>query len=241
MWVYNIARDLLRSAGRKVFPEPVPQGDAEMMAQAARGLEDRNPRNVWVLKVHALVRADTPRSRFLVTHRDPRDALVSYMRFMRCDFEAALEIMANSTRACDYFRTLPPERTLHLEYRDLASRPREVLARLAEHLGLSVADEVAAAMVAKFSKKEVRRRIEAAQTSVRERSAAGEPVSPGEIVQVSPSHRRVFDLATGFQGGHVSDYRDGDWRALLKAAQQRRMTRVLGAWLERSAYRSAAD
>ena len=226
MWAYNVSRSVLRRAGREVFPKNVPRKDRDMLALAAQGFKDRDPTNVWTLKVHQCIRRNSPRSRFITTYRDPRDALVSYKRFMRCDFERALEAMMWSTRACDYYRSFPAELCLHLEYRDIVKTPRDVVQRIAEHIGCPITSEIVSEVVNEFSKANVKQRIRDTEASLKRRTALGDPNSTGEVVHVGPQNQRALDLTTGFQSGHVSDYREGDWKNALTLAEKDRMLTV---------------
>jgi hypothetical protein len=42
---------------------------------------------------------------------------------------------------------------------------------------------------------------------------------------------RIWDPITGFQSGHVSDYRPGDWRLLLTGDEKKRLDQTIGDWL----------
>jgi len=236
MWTYNVGRSVLRRAGRKVFPKDVPQKDRDMLALAAQGLQDKDPTNVWTLKVHRSIERNIPRSRFITTHRDPRDALVSFKRFMRCDFERALKAMMGSVSLCDHYRNFPAELCLHLEYRDIVKTPRDVVQRIAEHIGCPITSEIASEVVNEFSKSNVEQRIRDAEASVERRAALGDPITPGEVVRLGPRNQRAFDLTTGFQTGHVSDYREGDWKNSLTLSEKDRMLTVLGPWLRCNGY-----
>src|SRR5438309_1200344 len=85
MWTFNVVRDLVRSTGRAVQPEIVPHADEEMEAIGTAGLGDPGEA-VYVLKVHTRVPADMARSCYVVTRRDLRDSVVSFMRFTKTDF-----------------------------------------------------------------------------------------------------------------------------------------------------------
>lgn len=236
MWTYNVVRSVLRRSGRKVFPKEVPHSHNEVMAIAEQGLQDKDPINVWTLKVHGVVKPDVPRSRFITINRDPRDALISFKRFMGCEFERALESMMRSTQICDYYGSFPSELCLQLDYRDIVKSPRDVVQRIAGHIGCPVTSETASEIVNEFSKANVKQRIRDTEASLERRAAAGDPITSEEIVSVGPQNHRVFDLATGFQSGHVSDYQEGDWKDSLTLAEQERMHAVLGPWLQQNGY-----
>jgi hypothetical protein len=47
---------------------------------------------------------------------------------------------------------------------------------------------------------------------------------------------RIIDRETGFQTGHVSGLSDGQWRAVLDAAEIERLNALTGDWLRRHAF-----
>lgn len=236
MWAYNVTRSVLQRAGRDVFPKNVPQTDREMFALAEQGLRDRTPTNVWAIKVHHNIKHNIPRSRIITTQRDPRDALISYRRFMQCSFECALKAMTRSTRACDYYQSFPKEFCLRLEYNSIVKSPSDVVTRISEHIGCPIPSEVALEISIEFSKANIKRRIQNTEARLRHRASLGNSIAPGEVVQLGPQNQRAFDLTTGFQSGHVSEYQEGDWKHSLTAAEKDRMLTVLGPWLRHNGY-----
>jgi hypothetical protein len=106
MWAFNITHSLLAEAGLNVLPCTVPKSDQEMVAEAPNGLRDESPNNVWCLKVRSGLQNATPANRFISTFGDPRDAIVSFMRFMRQDFGRALSHAAIRTQLCGHSRPI---------------------------------------------------------------------------------------------------------------------------------------
>jgi hypothetical protein len=82
----------------------------------------------------------------------------------------------------------------------------------------------------------VRDRLAGLEAAAAARRAAGAPADIGRQVGNPNGGTRLFDPLTGFQGGHVSDYRDGDWRRLLPADALRVIDVELGRWLARHGY-----
>lgn len=236
MWTYNVSRSVLRRAGRKVFPEKVPQHPRDMLALVEQALQDRDPSIVWTLRTHLHINRNVPRSRFITIRRDPRDALVSFKRFMRCDFERAFNNMVASINICTHYRSFPEELCLHLEYRDIVKTPRDIVQRIAEHIGCPITSEIASEVVNEFSKANVKQLIRDTEASVKRRAALGDPIAPGEIVHMGPQNQRVFNLTTGFQSGHVSDYQEGNWKNSLTLAEKNRMHTFLAPWLRDNGY-----
>jgi hypothetical protein len=241
MWAFNIARRLLSEAGFSVFPRTVPKSDEEMVAAARKGMRDVSPENVWCLKVHSGLRNASPANRFISTFRDPRDALVSFMRFMRVDFEHALTACVIWTQLCDHYRAFPPHLSLPLEYDSLATQPMQAAACTNTFLGLNLPEHIIASAVAEFERDKVRRDIDAlVENVVRGQVADDIDITEALIVNADGS-MRFCDPKTGFQSRHVSDYRDGDWRILLNENEKTHLDQKIGDWLTRQGFDREAN
>ena len=222
MWTFNLTRQLASTAGFDVQPKEIPQSDQQMMAGYVHGAkDDGDAGRLWVLKSHRLPALTDPRVVYINPRRDVRDALISFMRFMHYDFESALGMARAAANFEQRINSQPNERTLILDYRQIVRRPETVAREIADFLGLSIPDNTVSEVVASLSKEKVAARIKSVETSIRHREEAGQPVRDTELVRdVSSGWERAFDIETGFQSGHVSDYRDGDWRHILTPEQQ---------------------
>ena len=235
-WVYNVARALVLAGGHPVMPATMMTNELECIETANR--ECARPRQrgdpTWMFKLHAQLSGSMPDSLLICTYRDPRDALISYWRFMRCDFPTALEAAVQMTGTIDHYRKLPAEAKLDLEYRDIVAEPVVVAERLARALGLAVAGDAIAGAVDAFTKSAVQDII------ARREAAGGREAEPSGATPTdwpnADGSRRIFDPATGFQSGHVSDYVDGQWRALLGAPEQAQIDARLGPWLRANGF-----
>ncbi len=229
MWVFNVAREIARAAGLDVLPEAVPQTNEAMIAAAAEGMRDPAPDRVRVVKVHAHVHADIPSSRFILPRRDVRDAMVSFMRFMNCDFEDGLEFVRNAMAFERRYDSFPPERTLFVNYTDIVACPAAVVRTIAAFLDTPMEPETVEAVARGLDKESVARTIRRTEEDLVRRSRDGSDISADEVVVLGPQDVRAFDIATGFQSGHVSDYREGDWKHLLTAQQRARLAALIAA------------
>ena len=101
---------------------------------------------------------------------------------------------------------------------------------IATFLGAEHAAARSEEIAAKFTKAAVKRRIDAAESELRARAKDGRvPANDPGLVVLSPTNWRARDIETDFQSGHVSDYRDGDWRWLLTAEQQAAINALIEA------------
>ncbi len=238
MWVFNVVRALFSATDHQVLPSDVPRDEISYLSLAHQALSDPDPgRKRWVFKVHSLIGDDVPGSKFITTERDLRDVLISFMRFMNCTFETALQAAVDSMAQVEHYRRFPEEILLTTHYAQARSKPARTVQEIAKFLGLEVSNTKVNEILDRFSKDNVRRMIERKESDVNRRINAGEAIGSSEIVEQRFSNGiRVFDASTGFQSGHITDYRDGDWRQLLSADQIARINAILGPWLVRNGY-----
>ncbi|MCP3889264.1 MAG: sulfotransferase domain-containing protein [Desulfobulbaceae bacterium] len=236
MWVFNILRQLLVKASFLVIPENVPKSDQTMIELAKQGLVDPDPQKKWVLKVHTHIKPDIPRSVFITTYRDVRDALVSWMRFMHSDFDTALKAALSMTHTCDYYTSFPEDRSLKIDFYDIKLKPVEVVCRIARFLSLDIAENDISTIVEGLTKERVKQMISDMDKKIQHRVEYGQALSKGELTGNLDGSVRGFDPQTGFQSGHVSSYNDGDWRMILSGGEKKRMNDLLGPWLQQKGY-----
>lgn len=233
MWTFNVVRELLRRSGFNVLPKSYLPDQKSRVAVARRALDNPDPCARWVFKTHDLIGSDFPKSRFVATRRDPRDVLISQMRFTEIDFEAGLRAACHYAERADAYARFPDSICLQLEYTDIVADPVGVCQRLGNFLELEASDGQIDAIVAQFSKARVAALVQG--LAAKEANEADLPDSEKSVQRVDRNRRRI-DLTTNFQSGHVSNYVDGDWRRLLSPEQRAQIHKALGSWLEREGY-----
>lgn len=209
MWSFNVTRRIVRQAGLRVTPDPVPKFDGAMFDAAAQYLESPEPDCYCVIKVHEAVKPD-PRIRIIRNRRHPADRLFSFIRFTGTPFsEAFVREFAETTRRVErYYDQWPEERILNVSYDDLENDSRRLVAAIADFIGLAgLGDAVISRVDESLSR-----------SSVRELVVGLDDADAGQ---------RSFDETTGFQAGHVSNYRPGDWRKLWSDVEIAVVERIL--------------
>jgi hypothetical protein len=237
MWTHNVIREALEQAGYRVLPEQVPwNNEDKLRIFLDAALPDQDPANVYVLKTHKLLTPDMPRTYFISTVRDLRDALMSWKRFMNADFDAALQAAEGMAKTCDHYLSFPENKHTRIRYVDIIQAPAATLTDLCRQLGLTLSAAQIDGIVAKHSKANVARRIAAKEQDYKGQLRKGFKTDDIETIAGYNDSIRLYDKATGFQSGHVSDYQDGDWRNILSAEQIDKMHERLGPWLERNGF-----
>ncbi len=219
MWTYNVTRELIRAAGVETLPARVPQRDEAMWRLGEEGIRDPSTERVRVLKIHSVMPPDLPHARFIVPRRDAREILVSSMRFTRSSFEDSLPFVDYAIALNSYYGAFPHDRILWVEYEDIVGHPTNVAHNIADFLGLTIEEGARSEIVYRYSKDSVRALIKRREEDVARRAREGDAVAPDELVRLSPENVRVFDTATGFQTGHVSEQPDGASSRLLTPEQ----------------------
>jgi len=237
MWTYNVARELARHAGYRVLPETVFITDGDACAYANREIAaNKDPKAVFIIKIHA--RLDPlPAGDFVITNlRDARDAVISYMRFMRTDFDQALSAIRTNLDLADHYQNLPEDRRMVLRYEDITGSPAATVAGIAKRIGLGVDQEVAADVASQFGKDKVKAMIQMRDRRYQEAKDNDQPFFGEMLLGRGEGDVTTIDRTTGFQTDHVTDYRDGSWHQVLTAGQIASMNQAFGDWLARNGY-----
>jgi hypothetical protein len=237
MWTYNVARNLLRVAGRSVKPEREPPTDDRtyLLQSLYDALVHGQPQETYVWKTHELLRRNIPGTRYITTYRDIRAATFSFMRFTRCDFERALSAARVMMATVDHYMDFPDSRCLKLDYDLIVSNPFGVAVRINTFLGCGVPDELIRGIADSFKRERVIEIIASAEDKQdTARVSASEAAAQGVFfVSNLDDTPRVGDAATGFQSGHVSGLGDDAWQHQLTEPQKGQLEAVCGNWLRR--------
>ncbi|WP_201066618.1 MULTISPECIES: FkbM family methyltransferase [Thiorhodovibrio] len=220
MWAYNLTRKLLQASGVEVLPQVNVFELEEVLRAATEGLRDDDPNRYWLLKSHGCVNPNHAGFYAIVGRRDPRDSLVSWMRFMNESFEKSLAAIVLQSRIERHYERFPRERCLFYPYPWLDQQPQAIARSIARFLGLDEHALDIADMVAALDRSRVAERI--ATLEARHEGGDG-----STAVVNTGAKQRLYDVETGFQTEHLSDYRDGDWQRLLTAEQIARMEDAL--------------
>ncbi len=232
-WVFNVARQICRMHGYRLQPEhaALALGD-HFEASFRKAVRDPRRRSAWVLKTHRHL-AELPQGfRMIATIRDPRDALLSFARFTRSDWRHALVATLNAVKLAEARRALAARHpVLEIAYPEIRDRPAAVVEKIAAFLGLPVERETAGDIAARFDRAAVAGRIAELEREQEAAMRAGRFPRSEELVKNFDHSLRLVDRHTGFQSGHVSDHRDGDWRSRVPPPVIAALHRAIGPWM----------
>lgn len=227
MWTYNVVRQLVSLAGKTPWPEKVPPDESATIREALSKPADAG--HIYCIKTHCALPVDRDDIKIICNVRDIRDATLSFMRFMKCPFEAALQSARDSMQITDHYLGSASLSVLPVDYDDLVLEPAAVVARVADFIGVDVDDKGIDGIVSRLSRDRVAARLEELA------AVDADSVRYARIRNLDGS-ARVYDYETGFQSNHITSNRDAEWREVLDADQQRMLNELLGDWLLRYGY-----
>lgn len=240
MWAYNVVRALFGSADYTVRPAKIPVDDTALIATALHS--DVQEDTVYCIKTHKVLVDPLPTEhdvRIICGLRDVRDAGLSYMRFMRTDFETCLQAMIGMMQATDYFVNSFNGNLLLIRYENISRKPLNTIDEISDFLGLSVPGETKIRIEKEFSKTRVK--------SILNKLSDVEVGKNGSVrdnrkqkyyaaVRNLDGSYRIFDRNTSFQSNHITSSRDGEWRDCFSKQQIERMLRISRKWLLKYGY-----
>jgi hypothetical protein len=234
MWTYNVARRLITFSGKRPWPDRIPANERATVEKAFT--RPAGPGKVYCIKTHFKLALDRPDIRILCNVRDIRDATLSFMRFMKCPFETALESARESMKITDYYLRSGSRFVLPVDYDDIASQATSLVTRIARFIGVEPDSTEIDDIVTQLSRDHTAARLrKLGNVTVDQRGAIESPEHANRYTSIRniDGSYRVFDHETGFQSNHITSSRAGEWREIFTAEQQRVLNDLLGDWLQR--------
>ncbi|HFD79129.1 MAG TPA: hypothetical protein ENK05_01890 [Gammaproteobacteria bacterium] len=232
MWTYNVVRRLIRRSGYAPLPEEIPVED--LTEHVDELLKTAGDRDVLCLKTHRALQPITADMRIICPYRDVRDAMYSYMKFMRCPFERALKAASSMMDKTDYYLLPHRENVLPLRYNGIIDSPESTIRRIVRFLEMGVSAKDIEEIASNLSRRKVSNYLKSLDRI--EVDEHGNTEAGGDTSRYSSAPRldgsyRVYDKSTGFQSNHITTRKEGEWRHGLSQPQRETLMRTVSPWL----------
>lgn len=209
-----------------------------MIKEALSRPPDRD--QVYCIKTHFQIPVGKPHMRIICNYRDVRDAMLSYMRFMKCSFEKGLAVARGSMALTDHYLRQPHPQVLPVRYDAIISHSQETIQDMAEFLGLPLPDSTLEEIAQSLSREEVKRHLRQIESLGLDQE--GKLLDESKSNEFSSARNldgsfRIYDHSTGFQTNHISSNKDGEWREVLTDSQQAALITATREWLVRYDFR----
>ena len=127
------------------------------------------------------------------------------------------------------YSSYSPESLRVVRYEDIESDPTGVIHDLAGFLECEISSGDTESISSRYSRENVKSLVSETDAALEHKIRNNEKVQANEIVRLTPSNYRALDLETGFQTGHVSNRKSGEWRSSFSQSEITRIIEVLDA------------
>lgn len=202
MWTYNVTRALLLASGKNILPHD-PINEVAAANKAVANAAKMAPGDAYCVKAHVLPKKEPPPSvKIINNYRDVRDAMLSYMRFMRLsDFEKGLQVAREMMSDTDHYFQYQWHNIIHIRYDDLIANPVAIIQQIDSFLGLGVALDEIEAIAMRFARHNVRKVLKRLEQVAVESNGRIEDEAREKYVSLTnlDGSYRVFDKETNFK------------------------------------------
>jgi len=216
MWTYNVIREIFVNLKKNIIPSNIPNNDYEMLEYHYKNLSS-NSDLISIIKIHKLIKKEyVNKTKIVINIRDPRDAAISYKRFMKLknyNFQQTIKFIKKSIDLIRYYReNFDKDNLLEINFKDIIDNPHKIFPKLEKFLYLKIDKKTVNKIIKKFSKKKVSEIIKEKETNLKDLIKKKQKINKINLVILNKNNIRVFDEKTGFQTGHISNYREGNWQ-----------------------------
>ena len=159
MWTFNITREIIKKLNYIVVPKLIPQNDSEMCKIHLDHLNVKEKNIISVIKIHSILKKIYyENSKIIFNLRDPRDALVSFLRFMKFSYnlKEKIEYISDSIKKTEYIRNnVKKDDYLEIFYNNIISRQKDTVKQICNFLNIEIKLEQINQIVEKYSKSNV--------------------------------------------------------------------------------------
>tara|TARA_Y100000590_G_C15483104_1_gene924771 strand:+ start:73 stop:843 length:771 start_codon:yes stop_codon:yes gene_type:complete len=237
MWVFNITREIYKCLGFNVKPDTIPQNDSEMFdIYKNKALSEKNNKIKYILKVHKILKPNLSQSKIITTLRDPRDLCISFKEFMKSDFNNSLKAAKTVKSFSKIYKNFKNDYLFTIKYENIENSSIDLILNIANFLNESLNIKQAEEISKKFSKNKVLEIINKKNEKIKDKIKRNLKIEKNEVVIISNENIRNFDINTGFQTGHISQRKTGDWKNYFSEDEKKILNNEFKSWLEEFEY-----
>ena len=215
MWTTNVVREIFNFTKFNVFPLESIKSDSDWVhLYKENAFLDKNKMNKYVLKVHSKIKSIPPRSKVITNIRNPYDICASYHEFMKCNLIKSINSALLLKDFVDHYKTIS-KNIFIIKYENIELKPETLINELALFCNTKLSETQIENIVIKYDKKNIKKLIEKNDQDLKETINQKQKIDKHKVVEDENGNLRSFDLNTGFQSGHISSRKTGDWRKIF--------------------------
>lgn len=210
MWTTNVIKEIFKAANYITHPKNAIKSDMDSLKFFETSIiRDLNKLNKYVLKIHVKLATLPYRSKIVTNIRSPYDICASHYEFMKCDLELSISVAAESLNYLNHYKRLDNNIFL-IRYENIEKTPKLLIKQLAEYFEVSINDQQVNQIDNKFNKDTISKLIKKNDNEMKIKK--DQDVDQEKIIKLKNGHQRFFDITTGFQSGHISKRKTGEWK-----------------------------
>ena len=207
MWITNVVREIFNYTNFNVFPKTSLKSAEECMnLYKSKALKDQNKINKYVLKVHYKIKKIPPGSKVITTIRNPYDICASFHEFMKCNLVTSIDAASLIIDFVNHYKEIS-KNVFIVRYEDIEIKPKILVNKLALFCNIKLSEVQIENIIKKL--------IESNDHRLKEAINQNQKLDEQKIIQDLNGNFRSFDPNTGFQSGHISSRKTGDWRKIF--------------------------
>ena len=177
-------------------------------------LLDKNETNKYVLKVHSKIKSIPPGSKVITTKRNPYDICASCKEFMKCNLSLSIDSALLLADFLSHYKQIS-KNVFIVKYDDIETQTHTLINELALFCNLKLSSSQIKNIAEKYDRENVKSLIKINDQKLKEAIAENQKLNEQKIVKDGNGNIRSFDIYTGFQSGHISSRKTGDWKKIF--------------------------
>tara|TARA_Y100000816_G_scaffold163054_1_gene116685 strand:+ start:597 stop:1379 length:783 start_codon:yes stop_codon:yes gene_type:complete len=235
-WVFNIIKEILKTKKLNVLPDEnfIEHDDnkPKTFEFFNKNLKDNNPKNIFLFKIHRILKSNLPNSKIVTVIRDPREIIISNMRFSESNFKDNIKSIKYYMEMTNIYSNYKRDYILILRYENIIKNPSQTIKQILNFTELEIPNENILNIVKKFNKEENIKIINKNDKKLTDNIMKKIPINKNSIVQYAANKYRFYDLKTGFQSKHISNMSEEDYRKSLSKNEIDEIQLLFKDWLK---------
>ena len=220
MWVTNIIKEILNYSKFNVLPKVLFKSDSACVEfYKSDGLSDKNKQNKYVFKIHSKIDRIPPGSKVITTIRNPYDICASFHEFMKCDLDMSIDSALLLLDFCNHYKKLEKD-VFFVKYEEIESTPGLLIKNLSSFCEVKLSEDYIDNIIKKYEKNNIKKLIDRNDLNLKKSLTENKKIDEDKIVKDANGNIRSYDLDTGFQSGHISSRKTGDWMKVFSEEEK---------------------
>jgi len=216
MWTQNVLREIFICQKINITPQKMLKNADDALKYHFKAVNENKINFISIIKIEKLIEKKIAKNtKIIMNFRDPRDAVASYKRFMKhknYEFKDLLELIKKFISWIEYYRkNFSKDQVLEIHYKDIINQPLKIFKQFELFLDLKISEKITNEIINKFSKNEVLKIIKKNDDYVKKTFKDNKNLNEENMIVEDNKIVRSYDIGTGFQTGHISHFKDGDW------------------------------